>query len=357
MSAILPKETGVTGTWALPDNGSKFAAGANKHAATVSVVNLSYQGLAANKIKWTLDGNGCHDEDEYVVYNNYVKAEISTTDRYSCGSSIELEAVDVTNSYTGATGEWTSNIPSFRDANNQLVIATTAFKVTAENIGISTPTEFTWTVKRGNKCEDHQTIEIANSAVASKIDRTKTKTVICGPDELYLYADNVSNFGNGANGYWSLSDWNNDVISSDEITIVNSDKNVTQVKGLSKPGKYTFKWNVYREVNGEIRCQDAEEISVYNNSFTVYADDNPSATVNKQKYRYICGEEVTITAQPLAGGTGKWEIVPGNNTGIFTSTDNVIDVSGVTGQLHLKWSEIQRNGCDNSVEIIIECIY
>ncbi len=228
-------------------------------------------GLGTNKLRWTIDNNGCQSFDEIVIVNNLPTQADAGIDQVLCGDSTRLFA----NTPDIGTGSWmlVAGDGKIASANSNQT------SVTELDFGENT---FRWITMHKN-CVSYDDVVITNNYAE----------VNAGVDE-NVYTSDYNLIGNKplrGNGEWKLI--------AGSGTIVNPGSFETTVKNLGS-GANTFKWNI--ENNG---CVASDEVVITYYLMPV-ADFKPSSASGCPPM------EVTFVNNSIGGAPYSWDFGDGS---------------------------------------------
>ncbi|MBQ5404661.1 MAG: hypothetical protein IIU11_09915, partial [Bacteroidales bacterium] len=240
LSGKLPENT--TGEWS---KSSSIYEGAFVGATDIS--NAQYK-FASNEIntsaelEWTVTSaeyDYCSATAKVTVINNHVDAYIWPSNNYICGTETSIEAIIPENGFKGYWECTSSSLVTFDESTNK--------ETTIKNLQ---PGENTikWTVynTKGERCNSvSEPYVIKNIQVIPTV--SDVVPVYDCSYKVTLSAGSLSDYGTvGADvfGRWET------VSAPVSVNILSPSNNETEVSGLTGGGDYTFKWVVYRKIDG-----------------------------------------------------------------------------------------------------------
>lgn len=243
------------------------------------------------------------------VKNNFVKAELSQPYYGTCGEAITVKAIDPSKYGSSVEGEWSFVKNDYDQSKVPEIVNSDSYETVVRDLPLGSTT-LKWYVKNGTDgmCHDEKTVRIDNNAVKSEIINPKL-TTICDPDDLTLEARGQRP---GVSGWWRIKGVSDNSFDTTKINIVSRTQTTTEVKGLTAaPATYIFEWyttlsSTYEDENGNSHvvrtCDDAQQISITNNYFTVDADPD------EDNHLFLCDNKYTLKPTLPSGYTGSWTI-------------------------------------------------
>ena len=332
----------LSGEWSVVSgDNTKFVG--NRSQSTITYKMDDVPELGSVIFRWTLtnkvldgtDENGqpvyktCTDPYDFTVTNDkYTTFTVGEGGLAGCedGNTFQLNAEPL---IEGATGYWTvvpstvefesSNPAKYENGSNDP-------KAKAINLSTSVDNQFVWNVKYKNcPVVSSDAIVVKNHAVPTPKITSEFDGVICS-ETITLSAEKPSA---PAQGYWSdaVVDWYaNGAVAN--YAAASSLASVT-VGNLPKNQTTTFTWNVKNE-----ECVLSTTVDVTNKNY--------NAVINspKDKITNICGDQIKLQGQAIAGVPGRWSWDDENVTVVEgdPASDATITVKGITSaSTTFKW--------------------
>ncbi len=296
---------GETGTWTTVSGSVIYQ---NINNPTSNITDL-HQG--ANKLRWTVENNGCYDSDDVIITNNLPDKPNAGPDQTLCADNTTLQG----NTLTIGTGQWsvTSGSVNFANANNP----TTA--ITAIQQGANT---LTYTATNAG-CTLTDDVIITNDLPDAA--NAGTNQTVCADNFGPLSANNPTI----GTGQWS-------VISGNAI-FSNINSNTASVTMLNQ-GANTLRWTITHNA-----CSLSSDVVITND-----LPDNPFAGYDRD----VCTDSTTMQANEINIGTLLWSDTA--NTVTFNDATNPTSLASNLAQgLNVLVLTATNNACSLSDTVVI----
>lgn len=246
-------------------------------------------------------------------------------DRMICGPEIPAPGLDGNIPGGTETGEWTI-VSGYTNINNVNDPNTALSDISSGDLVLE------WKVTdTGTQCYSTDQVVIRNNKL--NVETVVDKSLTCdGSTDIYgtVLPNNPNISGN-----WSVEDGSG--------TFVDASSSGTTVYDLA-PGENTLRWTITQ--NG---CESWGEVVVVN-------DQADHAVIDGDEIRHLCGDEINLTANDPAigtGQTGKWTVVKGR-ADFDDSSSHIVSVSNLSmGENILRWTITKNGNCTSSDEITI----
>ncbi|MGE5419753.1 MAG: immunoglobulin domain-containing protein, partial [Chloroflexota bacterium] len=280
------------GQWTVV-GGSGSANFTNPNQSNTEVSSLD-RGM--NMLRWTVTNAGCVSSDDVVITNNSPSTAYAGSDRSVCGEEILLNA----NTPQVGTAEWSILGGSAVIANTTLSNS----KVSNLSIGRNV---LRWTVTNLGCVSSDEVV----------INNDQPTNIEAGPSQ-YLCSDNTQLYATApvaGYGRWS--------ILKGSATIVDNTLYNTRITNLGK-GENKLIWTVT-----SAGCSNFDSVNVVNN-----LPSGPNAGPDLD----ICADNVFMSANQPAIGTGKWSVVSGSATFGNSGSPNTPTTLLGNGPNVLRWT-------------------
>jgi len=369
------------GSWSVTSGQGTFAQTTKYNTV---VTNL---GNGANTFKWTITYQGCYNDDEVIIINNYQDADAGL-DVSICTNTISL----VGNNPSSGSGVWTTagGTGTFTNSNN--------YSTSVNAVGTGSNL-YVWTISSAG-CTFSDTVRITNNSfpvnagVDQSVCRTNAQMTANDPATLpgtgrwtvdagtaifsnfTLFNTNVSGLQSGQNTLrWTVNA--NGCTGSDIVVITNGLPGnattapdqivctdtvylpnygtgvwskegdsviITNLKVILDKGPNTFLWTVTYN-----NCSSVDTIVITNNNFTISAGLDQT----------ICSDSVYLSGQdPISIGataTGNWSVASGSATIVIPSQYNtIVRTLGTAGDKKTTFAwNVTHLGCTSSDNVVI----
>lgn len=255
-----------SGLWTVINGSGTFS---SYTSSTPAVTDLAF---GDNIFRWTITNNGCTEQDEVIISNNFIRAAAGN-DETLCQSYIQLKA---SNPLPGV-GTWTILAASSATFDNQNEPNTTVRNLSK---GVNS---FRWTISNKG-CVSYDDVQITNNeptrALAGENQSVCSKSAT-------LYA-NEPTWGTGV---WSAM--------SGAASFVDSANYRTTVNSLAE-GQNILRWTITKGT-----CVSYDEVIITSNlPVNVFAGNDQIA----------CSDTAVLSANPPSLGSGQWSIISGAGT-------------------------------------------
>jgi len=278
-----------------------------------NVNNPLVEGIAdgINIYRWTISKNGCSEQDEVIVSNNFVLATAGE-DVTLCIDNTQLKA---SNPLPGI-GTWSVIGNSGATFDNQ-----NSPNSMVRNLSKGDNT-FRWTVTN-HGCVSFDDVQITNNQPTQAI--AGENQAVCSKDAS-LNA-NLATFGTGI---WSAI--------SGSATFADQNSNQTTISNLAG-GPNVLRWTITKE-----SCISYDEVIITSNlPVNVFAGNDQIA----------CSSVAVLSANPPSNGTGQWSIITGAGSFANRTLYNTTVTNLGQGDNAFKWT-VSNSDCHISDTVIIK---
>jgi len=302
-----PLSPTATGLW----SGGGSVEIEDPEAAVTLVENLSH---GINTFTWTITDKGCISSADVIITSNYYTANAGS-DQYPAGDFTVMNAglPDVT-----ATGVWITYSGS---GNPDLA---TDPVTTMRDLGYGL-NEFIWQVT-WNGCNAEDTVAIIYNPLEADAGDTEQ---ICF-DWRFMDANDPSIYG--GTGKWTVIEGYGEFIDDTNP--------ITQVIKIER-GKNVYRWTI--TING---ASTSDDVTIYNNRFTVFAGFDQD----------VCKDNTQLHGDEVTNGFGTWTIGDiGNGTFSNPSTNDSFVSDLLEGANEFIWTvdKTSVGGCIEEDTVVI----
>lgn len=250
-------------TWSVINGSGNFSSYTSN---TPTVTDLAF---GDNVFRWTITNNGCTEQDEVIISNNFILATAGS-DETLCSDSVQLKA---SNPWPGV-GTWSLLAASSASFENQNAPNTMVRNLSK---GVNS---FRWTISNKG-CVSFDDVDITNSlptqALAGENQSVCSQTATLRANEA-LYGT----------GVWSAM--------SGSASFADPNSYTTTVSNLAG-GPNVLRWTITQG-----SCESFDEVIITSNLATnVFAGNDQIA----------CSDTAVLSANPPSLGSGQWAIISG----------------------------------------------
>ena len=270
-----------SGTWSVAQGSGSIS--------NVSTISTTVSGLSQgiNKLVWKINNFGCYYTDTVVVdYHNFTVS--AGSNQSLCNTTTTLYGNNPLSISADASGYWSVQ------NGNSTILNSMNYSTQVNNLsqGINT---FRWEISDAS-CSKYDDVDVTNNLPT-------TANAGIGEEVCENTTTLNANLPVIGVGVWS--------VVSGGATIVTPSNYTTTVTNMGL-GANIFRWTISN--NG---CTSDHQVTVYNNSFAVYAGVDQTQCINI----------TTLNAQPISGGF--WSVAQGdgsfaNNTSYNTTVSNIM---------------------------------
>jgi gliding motility-associated-like protein len=293
------------GLWSIISGSGSFS--------SLVVNNPTVTGIAdgINIYRWTVTKNGCSEQDEVIVSNNFVLATAGE-DVVLCVDNTQLNASNPlpgigTWSVVGNSGATFDNQNSPNSMVRNLSKGDNTFRWTVTNVG----------------CVSFDEVQVTNNqptqALAGENQSVCSKTAILNANQAL--------FGTGV---WSAI--------SGSATFADQNSNQTTVSNLAG-GPNVLRWTISKGF-----CLSYDEVIITSNlPVNVFAGNDQIA----------CSSVAVLSANPPSNGTGQWSIITGAGSFVNRTLYNTAVTNLGQGENVFKWT-VSNSDCHISDTVTIK---
>ncbi|WP_163410160.1 PKD domain-containing protein [Flavobacterium ajazii] len=306
-----------TGTWTVsPNTGVTFS--------DVNDPNTIASGLAQNTVytfTWTIE-NGCGTSSDMVDVNtNNSQGATADAGPDQCAAAGTTSITLAANDPAPGTGMWTQT-------SGAAATITTPSQYNTTITGLSDGDyEFKWTVSNVGCTDADDTVAITIAPDVT-IAQAGNDQNVCG--------DSVTVTGNtpavGETGLWEF------VSGGDGPVITSPTSPTTTITGLTA-GSWVYKWTISRGVCAA--SSDTVQLNI---------NEAPSTAIAGPDQTVCDVNSVTLAATPPAVGNGRWTLISGPNSPVFSDVRSATSTLSnlITGEYNLEWTTYNGIYCPES---------
>ncbi|MHC1705522.1 MAG: PKD domain-containing protein [Tenuifilaceae bacterium] len=294
------------GVWTIISGSGTFSDPTTNNPAVTNIAN------GINIYRWTITKNGCTEQDEVIVWSNYIVATAGL-DETLCNDNTQLRG---SNPLPGV-GTWSvvGNSAATFDTQNSP-------NSTVRNLSKG-PNTLRWIVNN-NGCVTSDDVQITNN---------KPTQSLAGENQA-VCSKTANLFANQADPIWETSVWT--TISGSAVFSDPTDSKAT-VTSLSG-GQNVLRWTITMG-----SCISSDEVTVTSNLPTsVFAGNDQVA----------CSNTAVLSANPPSLGTGQWSVITGAGSFVSRSLYNTAVNNLGQGDNIFKWT-VSSADCHVSDTVVI----